>query len=354
MSFVQPSGAVDDRCGDRQTVAWPRSGLDRGTPTIYGLQVDFDAAGKVTEVAPQSQKQLTVVLFPGHRVSTLAHYWSRGLSKLANEFASKNVRFVGVNSNSQDSQKEVADFCKEFQISFPIFKDPANKLADRFSAKYMAEVYVLDQTLAVRYHGRVDDQYQPGIVRLAPTRNDLKIAIEELLAGKDVSVARTETTGCTIGRIKTPDANAQYTFCKQVARILNQQCVECHRPGEIGPFALSDYDEVVGWGETMLETIDAGRMPPWNANPKYGHFQNAREMPEADKQVLRDWVKSGMPYGNEADLILPGRNSRQAGRWDVNRIWWSRCETSHSTFRQREPWNTSTLSSILILTRIAG
>ena len=43
-------------------------------------------------------------------------------------------------------------------------------------------------------------------------------------------------------------------------------------------------------------------MPPWNANPNYGHFHNSRLMTEADKQTLRDWVKAGMPYGEKSDL----------------------------------------------------
>ena len=274
-----------------------------------------DAAGKVTEIKPQSEQRLTVVCFLGTECP-LARYYGPRLSKFSEQFRDRNVQFLGVNSNSQDSQKDVADFCQEFRISFPIFKDPANQIADQFKAKYMSEVFVLDQTLAIRYHGRVDDQYQPGIARTEPKRHDLQLAIEELLAGKSVSVARTEVTGCSIGHVKTPDPNARYTFCRDVAPILNQHCVECHRPGEIGPFSLTDYNEIVGWGQTMLDTIDAGRMPPWNANPKYGHFQNAREMPETDKQVLHDWVRSGMPYGDKSDLPTP---PEFASGWQLGR-----------------------------------
>lgn len=260
-----------------------------------------DASGNVTDVAAAARKQLTVVCFLGTECP-LARLYGPRLNQIAKEFASKNVRFVGVNSNSQDSQKEVAAFCAEFGISFPILKDPGNKVADQFGARHMAEVFVLDQNLEIRYRGRVDDQYLPGLTRPKASREDLRIALDELVAGKSVSVPRTETTGCAIGRVKTPVANPEFTFCKQVSRILNQHCVECHRPGEIGPFSLTDYNEITGWGDTILESIDAGRMPPWNANPKVGHFRNAREMPEDDKQVLRSWVKAGMPYGETTDL----------------------------------------------------
>ena len=55
----------------------------------------------------------------------------------------------------------------------------------------------------------------------------------------------------------------------------------------------------------MLEVIDDGRMPPWHANPQYGHFANARHMPDADKDALREWVAGGMPFGDPADLPEP-------------------------------------------------
>lgn len=274
--------------------------LSVNSPASYGFRLT-DADGKVVEVAAQARKQLTVICFLGIECPMARQYGPR-LNKLASEFAAQNVRFIGVNSNSQDSQKEVAAFTKEYGISFPILKDPGNKVADQFGARHMVEVFVLDQTLAIRYHGRVDDQFLPGVMRSQATRQDLRIALEELLAGKPVSVATTETTGCSIGRVRTPLVTSEYTFCKQVSRILNEHCVECHRPGEIGPFSLTDYNEITGWGDTILESIDSGRMPPWNANPNIGHFQNARLMPEADKQVLRDWVKAGMPYGEAADL----------------------------------------------------
>lgn len=276
----------------------------RNAPSaISGFQL-ADAAGNVVEIKSQSAKQWTVVCFLGTECPLARHYGPR-LNRLAKEFVAKNVRFIGINSNSQDSSKEVGEFAKEHGISFTILKDPGNKVADQFGATRMAEVFLLDQSLTIRYRGRVDDQYQPGVVRGQATRQDLRIALEESVAGKTVSVARTETTGCLIGRVKTPTANPQVTFCKQVSRVLNQHCVECHRPGEIGPFSLIDYDEITGWGDTILETLDSGRMPPWNANPKHGHFRNSRLMPETDKQVLRDWIKAGMPYGEVSDLPPP-------------------------------------------------
>lgn len=260
-----------------------------------------DSKGVPFELKPETAPGLTVICFLGSECPVARLYGPR-LSKLSQEFAQRGVRFVGINSNSQDSVQDITEFAKEHGISFPNLKDSDNKVADQFGAQRMSEVFVVDQALKIRYHGRIDDQYRPGVARGQPTRQDLRIALEELLAGKPVSVSKTAAAGCLIGRIKTPGNNPPVTFCNQVSRVFNQHCVECHRAGEIGPFVLTDYEEAKGWGDTILETIDSGRMPPWNANPKHGKFNNARTMPDADKQVLRDWIAAGMPYGDAAQL----------------------------------------------------
>jgi peroxiredoxin len=260
--------------------------------------------GEAVELAARSTPQLTVICFLGAECP-LARLYGPRLSNLARSFSGRGVRFIGVNSNAQDSLDEVRKYVREHHLSLPVVKDLANAVADRFGARRTPEVFVVDQSLAVRYHGRIDDQFQPGLSRSQPTRDDLRIALEELLSDQPVSVAKTAVTGCHIGRVKQPVANSDITFCKQVARVLQTHCVECHRSGEIGPFSLTDYNEVIGWGETMRESVDAGRMPPWHANPAHGTFANARHMPEADKQLLRDWVASGMPYGDAAQLPEP-------------------------------------------------
>ena len=80
--------------------------------------------------------------------------------------------------------------------------------------------------------------------------------------------------GCFIGRVTKAKPQGDVTYSKQIARIMDARCVECHRAGEVAPFTLSSYDEVVGWAETIREVVQEGRMPPWFADPKYGHFSN--------------------------------------------------------------------------------
>ena len=263
-----------------------------------------DTRGEVVELGYQDTDPWTVICFLGTECP-LAKLYGPRLARLAKEFESRQVRFIGINSNRQDSMDEIRDYAKEHAISFAMAKDYGNQVADQFAAQRTPEVVVVDQNLAIRYRGRIDDQYSPGIARSRPSREDLRLAIEQLLAGKPVDTPTTEPVGCFIGRIKTPTASGDVTFCDQVARLFQRHCVECHREGEIGPFSLTSYEESVGWADTILEVVDNGRMPPWHANPDHGHYKNARYLSAAEKKLLHDWVATGAPYGDPEKLPSP-------------------------------------------------
>jgi mono/diheme cytochrome c family protein len=143
-------------------------------------------------------------------------------------------------------------------------------------------------------------------------RHDLKTAIDELLAGTPVSVPQTDPIGCLIGRVRAPNENSEVTYSHQIARLFNQRCVECHREGEIGPFALTTYAEAAGWGEMIAEVVKEQRMPPWHADPAHGEFKNARRLSEDERALIDTWVANGCPQGSPADLRNSGLHRRLA------------------------------------------
>lgn len=245
--------------------------------------------------------ELHVLCFLGTECP-LARIYGPRLEKMAGDYADRGVRFIGINSNVQDSMQELKEYTRQHGITFPIVKDHDRQVALSAGATRTPEVFVVDRSGSIRYQGRIDDQYQPGQARSEARVHDLRDALDQLLAGESVTRPRTDAVGCLISLPRETTANTDVSFCNQISRILNQHCVECHREGEIGPFALDDYDEVVGWADMSLEVIDQGRMPPWHASPDHGSFANARQMPEKDKQTLRRWVDAGMPYGDAKQL----------------------------------------------------
>ena len=266
--------------------------------------------GQIVDVKPAGSG-VTVVCFLGTECP-LVQLYSVRLSEMADEKRDCGVRFIAVNSNCHDAVEDIQKFLERQPLSFPLVRDEGNVVADQFGATRTPEVFVLDHKLNVVYQGRIDDQYEPGVTRNVANREDLRIAIEETLAGNVVSIAKVDAVGCLIGKVR-PMKNATVettdtstvTYCKDISRVMQNHCLECHRTGEIAPFSLDAYDDVVGWADTSMEVIDNGRMPPWHADPKFGHFANARQMPAADKQMLRNWIAAGKPEGDSANLPEP-------------------------------------------------
>jgi peroxiredoxin/mono/diheme cytochrome c family protein len=245
-----------------------------------------------------------VVVFLGTECP-LANLYVPTLLELHGEYATKGVQFLAVNSNAQDAFARVAGHAQEREIPFPVLKDFDHRAADAFGATRTPEVFLLDAGRVIRYHGRIDDQYAVGVRRDKPTRRDLALALDELLAGKPIRVPRTELSGCIIGRAKEPRPAEPVTYSKHIAPLVQKRCQECHRPGEIGPFSLLSYDDAKGWAETIREVVREERMPPWYADPKYGKFANDRRLSPEERDLLLAWVKAGCPKGDEQDLPPP-------------------------------------------------
>jgi len=247
------------------------------------------------------QSRANVVVFLGAECPLAGRYAAR-LTELAEKYRSKGVRFFGVDSNRQDSLAAISHFAQLHRISFPVCKDPGNKVADLLSAARTPEAFVIDAAGVVRYRGLIDDQFGIGYAHDKAKRTYLEDALGDLLAGREVRVAATESIGCRIGRVNRRPPQGDITYANQIARIFQKNCVECHRPGEVAPFALTSYQDAIAWSETIREVIDQGRMPPWQSNPAHGKFVNDARLSEKDKQLVRDWIDNGVPEGDRSQL----------------------------------------------------
>lgn len=94
---------------------------------------------------------------------------------------------------------------------------------------------------------------------------------------------------------------AQVTFTSDIADIIYNKCSTCHRPGEIGPFSLTNYDEVVAYGPTIKFVTQSKYMPPWKADPNYQHYIDENYLTDDQIKMIGDWVDSGAPYGNATE-----------------------------------------------------
>jgi peroxiredoxin/mono/diheme cytochrome c family protein len=285
------------------------AGADRPprNTSIPAREVSFslkDTAGREVALGDFKDKKAVVVVFTGTECPVNNFYMLR-LKELHEKYAPKGVQFLAVNSNPQDGTDKIAGHARQHALPFPALKDADQKVADLLQAERTPEVVLLDSRRAICYRGRIDDQYGVGYRRPKPNRRDLVEALEEVLAGKPVSVARTDAAGCLIGRTKRTASTAKITYTNQIARLFQKNCQECHRPGEIGPFSLLTYGQGKGWADMIEETVRDGRMPPWYADPRFGKFANDRRLSKEEKETLLAWIDQGCAKGEDKDLPPP-------------------------------------------------
>jgi len=107
-----------------------------------------------------------------------------------------------------------------------------------------------------------------------------------------------------------------YTFNREIAPIVWQKCSGCHRPGEVAPFSLIEYEEVRSRVRQIVEVTKQGVMPPWLPQPGYGTFAGERRLSADEVDRIVRWVEQGAVEGAAADL--PERPAWPEG-WQLGR-----------------------------------
>jgi peroxiredoxin len=267
-----------------------------------------DSHGPVFSLSGGDHNKIVVLAFLGVDCP-LAKLYAPRLVELAQQYQAKGVAFVAIDANRQDSVAAMAAYARRHGIGFPFVKDLRQAIADQVGATRTPQVVVVDRERKIRYRGRIDDQF--GFAPKNPAasyhrgnaeRKDLERALDEVLAGKDVTIPETDAVGCLIGRDRQPATASAVTFAKDVAPILNRRCVACHRPNQLAPFSLTSYKEAVGWADMIAEVTQLNRMPPWHADPRYGEFDNDARLSDEEKRILVQWAESGAPAGNLQSL----------------------------------------------------
>jgi hypothetical protein len=107
------------------------------------------------------------------------------------------------------------------------------------------------------------------------------------------------------------------TYEADVRPLLDRHCTKCHRAGEIGPMALTNYAEVRPWAKAIRDAVVSKTMPPWFADRKVGHFANDPSLSNAEIATIRDWVESGAQRGTPVRISsVSGREEWQIGKPD--------------------------------------
>jgi hypothetical protein len=105
------------------------------------------------------------------------------------------------------------------------------------------------------------------------------------------------------------------TFTKDVLPILQKNCQSCHRPGQVAPMSLLTYKDARPWAKAIKAAVSMRKMPPWFADPKYGHFTNDRSLQQNEIDTLVNWVDGGAIEGDPKDAPVPPE--WPSGGWSI-------------------------------------
>ncbi len=271
-------------------------------------------------------KKAVVLVFLGIDCPVGNQYVPR-LVEIAKEYDSKGVALIGINSNTHETAEQVAKHVKEYNISFPVAKDEGSALANKLQVARTCECVVLDEAGVIRYRGAIDDQYGYGTRKPRTVKPYLTATLDSLIAGKTLDTSGTSVVGCPIDKpdrkstaLNIPKVRAatsvirealkdepevkvgDVTFSGDVAAILQNRCQNCHRPKAAAPFSLLSYDDARRWAASIREVVDDRRMPPWHADPRYGHFENDRRLTPKERATLVSWVDQGTPLGDPKEM----------------------------------------------------
>ena len=201
------------------------------------------------------------------------------------KYDGQGVEFMMINPMGELNRSAVQAQSLEYGVDIPILMDDARVISEALGIERAGEVLLYNpRSFMVEYRGSVAASEK---------------AIQEILAGEDVSVASVATSGPVISYAAT----AVPSYIADIAPILADNCATCHREGGIAPFAMDSHTMVQGWSPMIREVLMTKRMPPGQIDGHIGEFINDRLITDEEVRNVIAWADAGAPKDGESDPL---------------------------------------------------
>ncbi len=314
-----PSTAPAITSGDAKKVTSGPEMLKAGDVGIGRMIPDAsftDLAGKEHRLSELKSSKGVVIAMTSATCPVSKRYLP-SLAKLGKELAGKGIVMLLVNPFASETTDEIKAQITEHAFTSPYIRDKEKTLTAALQARTTTEVFLLDGTHTLIYRGALDDQYGVNYNLDAPKHRYLVDAIGALLKNESPQIAATAAPGCELDLGDAPKvAPSSITYHRDVARILQQNCVTCHRKDGIAPFELDNIEEVKDRARVIKRVVSEGVMPPWFAAlDKEDPWANDCSLSERDQADLIAWIDSkDRPLGNAAEA--PAKRTYPA-EWSI-------------------------------------
>lgn len=250
----------------------------------------------------------------------LSRRYLPSLAALESELRAQDVQLLLVNPFGSEDHGAIREQLEPHALQAPYVHDRNQHLSRALGAATSTEVFLLDARRTLVYRGALDDQYGIDHSHDQPRRPFLRDAVEAMIGGRAPRLAATTAPGCELDFGSPPDGEAAadpavdpaaaVTYHRDIARIVQQHCVSCHRTEGIAPFPLETLEQVTERAGVIRRVVREQTMPPWFAAPPHdggaSPWGNDRSLPERDQHDLLAWLNSpDRPAGDPADAPLP-------------------------------------------------
>lgn len=303
---ISATRAQTSNKNDDKTVA-PQKTIESKTTQSTTEKVDFDSLrigdidGRQQNILPKNAKGVGLVFLSTE--CPIARRYLPEIGRLAKQFHKDGVNVFGVIADPSATRAAAKKWQTEFSLEFPVLFDASGELAVQAQPTHTPEAFVFNAQGELVYRGRIDDFFgDVGRSRQRVTKREFADALKAVANDQRPTISYRKPVGCPVETTITNAKKDTITYCRDVAPIIYQNCAGCHHDGAVAPFPLMSYQDAAKRANWLAEVTKTGLMPPWNAKPGFGHFQDERILTEREIATLSSWAKAGAPLGNKEDL----------------------------------------------------
>jgi hypothetical protein len=247
--------------------------LGAGMPEKIGDFALLDQQGNHYQLSYYGDQQAVVIFMHGSDDAAVAAALP-GLLAIRDDYADQDVKFFML--NAEDDRDSIASEAVSQGHAIPVLLDPTQLVAGFLGAQRSTETLVINpKSMEIIYRGPADDN------------------LRSVLAGKSAGGTVAMSAGMAIEYASQPAAQ-QISYSKDIAPILEQNCVSCHHEGGIGPWAMSSHAMIQGWSPMMREVVMTKRMPPGQVDTHISlPLQETSGLSTAEQQLLVNWINAG-------------------------------------------------------------
>jgi hypothetical protein len=251
----------------------------------------LDQAGKYHDLYYLSDAKAVVLMTHDDECAAVSDALP-ALEQAKASYSGRGVEFLMI--NTQDDRDAVA--AKVQGSSIPVLLDDTHLVSESLQLTRAGEVLVIDpKGWKIAYRGPLDKARSGNAL--------LTGALDAVLAGQPVKKAQIAARGCVVKEAKPSKEGAKVSYAEQIAPLLIDNCVTCHRAGGIGPWQMTSYDMIKGFAPMIREVVRTKRMPPWHADPHVGTWDGDRSLTTQEKETLVHWIEAGARRGKGPDPL---------------------------------------------------